>query len=118
MRTIDIASILSADLKSRARANDLKLFIENCADSEVEIDFRNVKFATRSFMDEFYNLFIKDASNNSFSVTLTNVPEDISIMLDSVSKTQTRVKTIPETAHVVSFKTVDEFLKYMGSLAF
>lgn len=105
-------------MKIAARVHDLKLFIENCADSEFEIDFKNVKFATRSFMDEFYNLFIKDASGNSFSATLTNVPEDISKMLDSVSKTQTRIKTIPETAHVVSFKTVEEFMKYMGTLAF
>ncbi len=57
MTTIDITRILSQDLKSRSRANDLLLFIKNSNESEVTIDFRNVMFATRSFIDEFYNLF-------------------------------------------------------------
>jgi len=56
---------------------NLKLFIENCGDNEVLIDFQNVKFSTRSFMDEFYNLFVKDSSDRNYVVKLTNVPEDI-----------------------------------------
>ena len=59
MKTIDIAAILSPDLKSRMRAQDLKQYIENSEADAVELDFQNVKFATRSFIDEFYNLFLK-----------------------------------------------------------
>lgn len=118
MRTIDITTILSADLKSRARANDLKLFADNCDDNEILLDFRNVKFATRSFIDEFYNLFLKSPSDRSYSIQITNVPEDINTMIETVSKTQNKVKTIPETAHVKSFATVDEFCQYMSGVAF
>jgi len=118
MKTIDITHILSPDLKSRTSANDLKLFIENCGDNDVVIDFQNVKFATRSFIDEFYILFVKSSSPNNGKIRCTNVPEDILIMLDSVSKTQNKVKTIPETSHVKSFNTVDEFLTYMSGVAF
>ena len=118
MRTIDITTILSADLKSRARANDLKLFVANCDDNEILLDFQNVKFATRSFIDEFYNLFFKNPSDRAYSIQITNVPEDINTMIESVSKTQNRVKTIPETAHVKSFSTVDEFMQYMSGVAF
>ncbi len=50
MTTIDITRILSQDLKSRSRANDLLLFIKNSNESEVTIDFRNVMFATMSFI--------------------------------------------------------------------
>ena len=57
MKTIDIAAILSPDLKSRMRAQDLKQYIENSEADAVEFDFQNVNFATRSFIDEFYNLF-------------------------------------------------------------
>ena len=92
MKTIDIAQILSPDLKSRMRAQDLKLLIENSEEKEVVLDFQGVKFATRSFIDEFYNLFLKSPTTNDFQVELTNVPEDIKTILDAVSRTQVRAK--------------------------
>ncbi|MBO5941848.1 MAG: hypothetical protein J6Q63_01010 [Bacteroidales bacterium] len=118
MITIDITSILSPDLKSRSRANDLMLFIKNSNESEVVIDFSKVMFATRSFIDEFYNLFLKDASSLPFKVEITNVPEDIQAMITSVSKTQTKVKTIRPTSNVLNFENVDDLLKYMSTVAF
>lgn len=118
MKTIDITQILSADLKSRARANDLKLFIDNCEERHVIIDFQKVQFATRSFMDEFYNLFLKDKENLPWTIEIINVPEDINCLLEIVSKTQSNVSTVPETAHVESFRSIKEFLEYMGALAF
>ena len=118
MITIDITSILSPDLKSRSRANDLMLFIKNSNESEVVIDFSKVMFATRSFIDEFYNLFLKDATSLPFKVEITNVPEDIQAMITSVSKTQTKVKTIRPTSNVLNFENVDDLLKYMSTVAF
>lgn len=41
--TIDIAQFLSPDLKSRMRAQDLKLLIENSEADVVEMDFHGVK---------------------------------------------------------------------------
>lgn len=118
MKTIDIAQILTPDLKSRMRAHDLKLLVENSGEQEVEFDFRNVKFATRSFIDEFYNLFLKHPEENAFRVELINVPEDIKAMLDAVSRTQVRAKVIPSQTTEVSFKDVDEFLHYLSTMAF
>ena len=117
MKTIDLAQILSPDLKSRMRAQDLKLFIENSGEQELELDFINVKFATRSFIDEFYNLFLKHPEENAFSVELTNVPEDIKTMLDAVSRTQVRAKVIPSQTTEVSFKDVNEFVRYLNTVA-
>ena len=116
MKTIDIAQILSPDLKSRMRAQDLKLLIENSDEKDVEFDFCNVKFATRSFIDEFYNLFLKKPEANAFRVELTNVPEDIKTMLDTVSRTQVRVKVIPSQTTEVSFKDVNEFVHYLKTM--
>ena len=115
MKTIDIAQILSPDLKSRMRAQDLKLLMVNSGEDAFELDFSHVKFATRSFMDEFYNLFLKDPKANAFSVTVTNVPEDIKAMLDAVSRTQVNVKVIPPDTPEVIFKSVDEMMKYLKS---
>ena len=117
MKKIDIASILSPDLKSRMRAQDLKALIENSGADAVEMDFQGVKFATRSFIDEFYNLFLKNVKANTFRVELTNVPADINAMLESVSRTQVRAKVIPSESQEVSFNNVKEFLNYFSTLA-
>ena len=116
MKKIDIAAILSPDLKSRMRAQDLKVLIGNSGADAVEMDFQGVKFATRSFIDEFYNLFLKAPETNSFHVELINVPSDIKVMLDSVSRTQVRAKVIPSQSQEVSFKSVKEFLNYFNTL--
>lgn len=113
MKTIDITNTLSLGLKSRAQVHDLELFIQNCGEKTVILDFNNVQFATRSFVDEFYNLFLKDPKAHSFRVEITNVPEDINTILESVSRTQTRAKVIPSRIPVRSFSSVDELVNYL-----
>ena len=115
-KTIDIAAILTPDLKSRMRAQDLKLLIDNSGADAVEMDFQGVKFATRSFIDEFYNLFLKNAEVNNFSLELINVPSDIKAMLDAVSRTQVQAKVIPSQSQEISFKDVKEFMNYFSTL--
>ena len=117
MKTIDIAQILSPDLKSRLRAQDLRSLMENSGENSFVIDFHGVKFATRSFIDEFYNLFLKNPSVNAFTVEITNLPEDIKLMLDAVSRTQMQVKVIPSDTPEVTFKNVDELVNYLSNVA-
>lgn len=116
--TIDITRILSSDLKSRVRAKDLRLFIENSGEKDVCLEFSKVKFATRSFIDEFYNLFLKNPEQNPFNLSITQVPEDIGLMLESVSHTQTRVKTIPASASITQFQSVEEALAFLRTATF
>ena len=118
MRTIDVAKILSPDLKSRIRARDLKLYMENSEEVTFVLDLSHVEFATRGFMDEFYNLFMKDSKANGFSVTISNVPEDIKALLDAVSRTQVKTTVVPSSTPEVTFKTVKEFMSFLGSAAF
>lgn len=118
MRTIDITDILSPDLTSRNRADDLLLYIRNTQEEEITLDFQHVKFATRSFIDEFYNLFLKTPTKLPFKMNLTNIPEDINIMIESVSKTQTKAKTIPASSSVKNFGSVSELMSYMSTVSF
>lgn len=117
MKTIDIAEILSPDLKSRMRAQDLRLLLENSSEDSFVMDFKGVKFATRSFIDEFYNLFLKHPSENAFSLELVHVPDDIKAMFDSVGRTQVRTESIPADIPEVTFKDVNEFLAYVHASA-
>lgn len=117
MRTIDIAQILSPDLKSRMRVRDLSLFLQNSVEDSFALDFKDVKFATRSFIDEFYNLFLKDPGVNHFTIELVNVPEDIKAMLDAVSRTQVNASVVPANTVELTFKNVDEFINYVRTSA-
>lgn len=79
--------IVWGKIRTRNHTNGFtfKLLIDNSGVDSVVIDFQGVKFATRSFIDEFYNLFLKTPDANAFRVELANVPADIKAMLDSVS---------------------------------
>ena len=118
MTTIDITKILSSELQSRIRVHDLLQYIVNSQSANVTVDFKNVQFATRSFMDEFYNVFLKNPSANAFKFKVTNLPSDISAMLESVSKTQTGGKTIQATSNVTVFKSISEAKRFLNTLAF
>jgi anti-anti-sigma regulatory factor len=113
--TIDITAILSSDLKSRSAVNDLSLFIQNMNEKSVAVDFTNVKFVTRSFIDEFYNVFLKDKSSD-IKITLTNVPEDIQLVFEAVGQTQNRKKVIHENSSVVTFNDFAEANNYLNGL--
>ena len=61
--------------------------------------------------------FFKDPKKNTFSVELTNIPEDINIMLESVSKTQTKAKVIKTTSRTTVFKSLEEAIRFLRSFA-
>lgn len=117
MKTIDITTILGSELKSRTSARDFAKYLQNMEIREARVDFSHVKSVTRSFMDEFYNLFLKDAKVNAFSVKIVNVPEDIKAILDAVSRTQVRTSTIPSDTPEVKFKSVNDMLQFLSGVA-
>ena len=117
IKTIDITQILSPDLKSRTRVHDLDLFIRNSGEEDVVLDFSNVQFATRSFIDEFYNLFLKNSNELPYRVQITNMPEDINTILETVSHSQSGVKVIPSHIPERKFSDVKELIQFLSSVA-
>lgn len=82
------------------------------------LDFSEVEFATRGFVDEFYNVSMKSSELLPFKLEITNVPEDINKIIEAMSHTQTRTKTISDhaPARFLTFKTVDELGPYLSSI--
>lgn len=111
---IDITTILSQDLKSRLAVNDLRLYIENTGSESVVIDFAGVKFATRSFVDEYYNVIMKNQS--SIKIETINIPEDIQTIFDVVQRTQHKEKGIKLDATVVKCKTFADLQRVFSTL--
>ena len=119
MATIDITSLLSPDLKSRTAVSDLLLYVKSLRDENVQIDFSKVQFATRSFMDEYYNTFVNDRGKlDGIKVESVNLPDDIKYMLNVVSQTQTGKKIYedPENTVVRRFDTVKELTDYLRTI--
>jgi len=96
-KTVDIADVLSTHLGSREQARRLKVLVDKTRDGETAIvlDFARVDFASRGFMDEFYNLFLKTPTTNPYTVTVQNLSHDLTLMLDAVSRTQHGRKSAP-----------------------
>ena len=114
MRTIDITQIAGQDLKSRITVQDILLYAKNTGENEVTFDFSRVKFATRSFIDEFYNIFIKDGCE--FPAMTSGVPEDIAYILKVVSTTQNKPKTFEKAGDVTYCTTLEEFTNCLETI--
>lgn len=110
--TIDITTILSPDLKSTSAADDLLLFVKNTSEKFASIDFANVKFVTRSFIEEFHDIFLRN-EDIDMKVELLNVSNDIQKVFDTVSKTQNKTKNISNKGSVVPFDNMNDYLKML-----
>lgn len=73
---IDITAILSQDIKSRLAVNDWLMYIQNTGSKSVVVDFASVEFATRSFVDGYYNV-IMNHSSSDIEIKTVNIPDDI-----------------------------------------
>jgi|WetSurMetagenome_2_1015567.scaffolds.fasta_scaffold13810_2 hypothetical protein len=114
--SIDITAILGQELKSRSYVSDFALYIKNLNMKDVKVDFSKVTYATRSFIDEYYNIFIKNHNTleNNIHVENINISSDIQAIFNAVSNTQNgeNKKRSSQNASVVSFTNFsNSFLK-------
>ncbi len=115
---IDIAVCIGRDLKSRIAVKNLYDMIQNQNLKDVKIDFRNVNFATRSFIDEFYNVFVE---NKRVETELINLSPELKAMLDAVKSTQHRPKESAQRSSSCSdmkFSSISQVNKYLDELSF
>lgn len=114
-KNLDITSLLGADLKSRCAVKDLLLYINNTEADSIVIDFKKVKFATRSFIDEYYNVIMKNNTSLAKKVTTINIPVDIQYIFNVVQSTQYKKKNVQLDATVVKCDTFAELQKIFGT---
>ncbi len=78
-KVFKIATLLSTDIRSRANANIIRSAIDGI-DGDIVLDFSDVIFASRSFVDELYN--VMDEHGN---IRIENASDLIKSMLQAVS---------------------------------
>ena len=115
---IDIAKQIGENLKSRVLVRELHDLVLNHEVESLVLDFRNVSFASRSFMDEFFNVFLK---SSVFKTKLIHVSPELQTLLDTVRDTQHRSKTYKlkrNSDNVKSFSSIVEVNEFLSSLSF
>lgn len=115
---IDIAKQIGENLKSRVLVRDLFDLILNLEVESLVFDFRNVSFASRSFMDEFFNIFLK---STEFKTKLIHLSPELQTLLDTVRETQHRPKNYKlkkNSDNVKSFSSIAEINEFLSSLSF
>jgi hypothetical protein len=111
--TIDVAPIVGNTADSRDEA--LKLFLSvtsycpNC--SNIELDFANIEFVSRSFADQFLQEQRK-FEKMGFTILPVNTCVQASQMFQAVSKTQSG-RTIKEKEVEVRSLTRDELYNFL-----
>lgn len=122
MKTINIAEVLSPNLSFRAQARGFRQLVEeNYGQTDsVAVDFSGVQFASRAFLDEFYNLFLSPscADLSPFKVEIVNLPASVAAMLEAVVRSNTHTCVHPAgsepEASLVEFKSVEEMIDFFG----
>lgn len=115
---IDIAKQIGQNLKSRVLVRDFYDLILNLKVESLVLDFRNVRFASRSFMDEFFNVILE---SNDFKTILIHVSPELQTMLDTVRETQHRPKNYKlkrKSDNVETFSSIAEINEFLSSLSF
>ena len=119
MKTLDITTILGTELKSRTSARDFAMYLQNMKINEVCVDFSRVNSVTRSFMDEFYQLFLKAGKSLNTSVSLQNLNQQADAFLKSVELTSDRPRPaigVSANARFVNLQTVQQLNEYLESI--
>jgi len=109
-QVIRLMDIYSADLYTRSRASELRSCINQDA-NEVELDFEQIGFMSRSFADELCNI-MDDMKGTTFSFTNRN--SDVEIMLTKVmeSRRKERKRGI-SNAKMYEFKDMESLSEFL-----
>ena len=118
MKTIDITTILGTELKSRTSARDFAKYLQNMQIAEARVDFAHVKSVTRSFMDEFYYLLVKEGNAQGVKLEIVNMDEQALEFLKAVKLTADAPRKVVAQgdARFLNPATVQQLSEYLATL--
>ena len=118
MKMIDITTILGAELKSRTSARDFSKYLQNMGIVEAQVDFSRVKSVTRSFMDEFYHLLVREDNAQGVRLDMVNMDTQAQEFLKAVKITADapRKMTSPDNARFLNPTSIQQLSEYLATL--
>lgn len=110
---ISVSELLSSTIHTRQAAIELMQVIEENPCDQIELDFSDVAYISRSFADQFHYDKLQLAANADKSIIVSNANEEVFRMLQAVAKTQHKDKRAYEKVPVYNYtdwKSLERFL--------
>ena len=85
-------------------------------DSNLELDFSNVEFISRSYADQFYKAKSDFEKMHNSEIHIMNANEEVINMLHVVSKTQNSNERFFDKVPVYRFSKIDRLSDYLLSI--
>lgn len=113
---IAVAKEFDKTLNSREAAAKLIDMMRAGALSEIELDFSDVEFMSRSFADEYIKGATAVVKQLNASISLLNANEEILRIIRAVSETQNKTERDYQKFSVVSYSDFKVLSDYMLSI--
>jgi hypothetical protein len=108
-----IIVVTGETLHTRQVASELIQLITTDPCAHIELDFSKVEYISRSFADQFHSEKLALATTSKKTVIVSNANEEVIQMLQTVARTQDKVKREGESIPVYNYtdwKNVERFL--------
>lgn len=117
-RTLQIMVVkqLSELLNSREAATMLLNYVRDQKADRVEFDFSDVEFMSRSFADQFHKERYELQKSNGLIIEISNANEEIINILNTVERTQNKVKREFIKLPVFKYSDTDMLSDYLLSV--
>jgi hypothetical protein len=103
-------------LISREAVNLLFHELNGYNNTEIELDFGNIEFMSRSYADQFHKTKIDFEQNHNVKIYIMNANEEVINILQIVSKTQNSTERSFEKIPVFRFSTAQLLSAYLLSI--
>lgn len=113
---IQVADVLGKTIHTRDASKHLLAVVAKKPGQNVELDFLNVDYISRSFADQFYGDTIKLASEQQKSMIVTNANEEVINMLQSVARTQSKINKVYKDIPVYKYSSWNQLENYLLSI--
>lgn len=114
--TISVFDLIGSSVHTREASDILMHQIETDPCNEIEIDFSQVDYISRSFADQFYVDKKKWATELKKDVIVSNANESIVHMLNTVSKTQNKKSDYRLNIPVYKYSSQSELENFLLSI--
>lgn len=113
-KKIEIATLISTDVRSRSNANKIRDEIAGTS-KDVILDFSGVVFISRSFTDELFSLIEYFESNK---VDIINASCVVRSMMDAVKngRNKTRVRPKSDSSDIKEFKDIESLSAFLSTI--
>ena len=113
---INVEEQLGKSLISRSSSSELITYIKDNLCQNIELDFSEVEFMSRSFADQFHKEKVMLMSKHNVMVEVLNANEEVINMLKTVARTQNKPNRKFKVLPLYKFSDAETLNDYLLSI--